>query len=164
MRSSPYAILWHLYFCSLFFAGQPLLLWFSGGILFPHIRAQIQIVFFVTSTYQMPSLKMKSEVGTTCLTERKDLHVCPKSKAISKKTCAKVIVSAEVAGIDTTIQNCLDGKQLNLRWTLSSLFCLSICVNSFSLKSVSWFVQNFPSCSFYFAFLFFWDFMCGKVT
>ncbi|XP_057750491.1 uncharacterized protein LOC130968974 [Arachis stenosperma] len=62
----------------------------------------------------MPSVNMKSEVSTTCLTETKDIHVCSKSKVISKKTCSKVIISAEVAGIDTTIQNFLDVSSVTL--------------------------------------------------
>ncbi|MED6106427.1 hypothetical protein PIB30_004659 [Stylosanthes scabra] len=80
----------------------------------PPYVLQNQYAVFVSSTYQMPSVNMKSEVSTTCLTETKDLHVCSKSKVISKKTCSKVVISAEVAGIDTTIQNLLDVSSVTL--------------------------------------------------
>ncbi|KRH37770.2 hypothetical protein GLYMA_09G088300v4 [Glycine max] len=56
----------------------------------------------------MPSLKMKSKVSVSCLTETKDLHVCPKSKIISKSPCSKIMISTQKAEIDTTVQNCLD--------------------------------------------------------
>ncbi|XP_019417674.1 PREDICTED: CTD small phosphatase-like protein 2-A isoform X1 [Lupinus angustifolius] len=59
----------------------------------------------------MPSLKMKSKVSTSCLTETQDLHVCPKSKIISKNPCSKIMISAQVAEIDTTVQCCQDGMQ-----------------------------------------------------
>uniref|UniRef100_I1MHW0 Mitochondrial import inner membrane translocase subunit TIM50 n=1 Tax=Glycine max TaxID=3847 RepID=I1MHW0_SOYBN len=56
----------------------------------------------------MPSLKMKSKVSVSCLTETKDLRVCPKSKIISKSPCSKIMISTQKAEIDTTVQNCLD--------------------------------------------------------
>ncbi|XP_061351793.1 uncharacterized protein LOC133296749 [Gastrolobium bilobum] len=56
----------------------------------------------------MPSLKMKSKVNGSCLTERTDLHVCQKSKLICKNTCSKTMISSQKAEIDTTIRNCLD--------------------------------------------------------
>lgn len=57
-----------------------------------------------------------------CLTEKMDLHVCPKSKIISKKP--KSIVSAKEAEIEATIQNCQDGEHLNSRRIYSSHFFL----------------------------------------
>ncbi|XP_028764812.1 CTD small phosphatase-like protein 2 [Neltuma alba] len=56
----------------------------------------------------MPSLKMKSKVSTICLTERKDLHVSPKSNVISKKSCSKITISAQVAETDTAFHDCQD--------------------------------------------------------
>ncbi|XP_068484009.1 uncharacterized protein [Phaseolus vulgaris] len=50
----------------------------------------------------MPSLKMKSKVSVSCLTETKDLHVCPKSKIISKSPCSKIMISTQKAEIDAT--------------------------------------------------------------
>ncbi|KAE9610388.1 putative protein-serine/threonine phosphatase [Lupinus albus] len=61
------------------------------------------------STNRMPSLKMKSKVSIgCCLTEKTDLHVCPKSKVISKKPCSKIVFPDQVAETDITIQNCQD--------------------------------------------------------
>lgn len=60
----------------------------------------------------MPSLKMKSKVSGSCLTERKDLQICPKSKVISKNPCSKIMITAKDAEMDATIQNCIDGKRL----------------------------------------------------
>ncbi|XP_019464319.1 PREDICTED: uncharacterized protein LOC109362759 [Lupinus angustifolius] len=57
----------------------------------------------------MPSLKMKSKVSIgCCLTEKKDLHVCPKSKVISKQPCYKIVFPDQVAEIDSTILNWQD--------------------------------------------------------
>ncbi|XP_027903874.1 CTD small phosphatase-like protein 2 isoform X1 [Vigna unguiculata] len=50
----------------------------------------------------MPSLKMKSKVSVSCLTETKDLHVCSKSKVISKSPCSKIMVSTQKTEIETT--------------------------------------------------------------
>ncbi|KAL5141556.1 CTD small phosphatase-like protein 2 [Glycine soja] len=86
-------------------------LWFSShhtGTLVSHGCAQSKIVAPIVSTNQMPSLKMKSKVSVSCLTETKDLHVCPKSKIISKSPCSKIMISTQKAEIDTTVQNCLD--------------------------------------------------------
>ncbi|CAL0306496.1 unnamed protein product [Lupinus luteus] len=56
----------------------------------------------------MPSIKMKGIESKGCLTEKKDLHVCSKSKIISKKPCSKVVFPDQVTEIDTAIQNCGD--------------------------------------------------------
>lgn len=61
----------------------------------------------------MPSVNMKSKVSVGCLTERKDLHICPKSIAISKNPCSKITISTQMAEKDTTIQNCIDGQKLH---------------------------------------------------
>lgn len=60
----------------------------------------------------MPSLNMKSKVSASCLAERNDLQICPKSKVISKNSCSKIVISAQEVEIDTTIQNCINGKKL----------------------------------------------------
>ncbi|KAE9602925.1 putative protein-serine/threonine phosphatase [Lupinus albus] len=56
----------------------------------------------------MPSIKMKGIESKGCLTEKKDLHVCAKSKIISKMPCSKVVFPDQVTEIDTAIQNCGD--------------------------------------------------------
>ncbi|CAL5186917.1 unnamed protein product [Lathyrus oleraceus] len=56
----------------------------------------------------MPSLNMKSKVSASCLAERNDLQICPKSKVISKNSCSKIVISAQEVEIDTTIQNCIN--------------------------------------------------------
>lgn len=68
----------------------------------------------------MPSLKMKSKVSVSCLTERKDLQICPKSKVISKNSCSKMIISAQDAEIDATIQNCIDVSSRTLPKDIAS--------------------------------------------
>ncbi|KAI4298209.1 hypothetical protein L6164_031795 [Bauhinia variegata] len=50
----------------------------------------------------MPSLKMKSKVSTSCIRERRDLIVSPKSNRISKKPCSKITISAK---LETTIHD-----------------------------------------------------------
>jgi CTD small phosphatase-like protein 2 len=79
--------------------------------LVPHRCAESKIAV-ITSTIQMPSLKMKSKVSVSCLTERRDLQICPKSKVISKNSCSKIMISAQEVEIDATIQNCIDGKKI----------------------------------------------------
>jgi len=80
--------------------------------LVPHRCAESKIAVSIISANQMPSLKMKSKVSVSCLTERKDLQICPKSKVISKNSCSKTMISAQEAEIDATIQNCIDGKKI----------------------------------------------------
>ncbi|OIW00536.1 hypothetical protein TanjilG_24266 [Lupinus angustifolius] len=67
------------------------------------------VVLELRSRNRMPSLKMKSKVSIgCCLTEKKDLHVCPKSKVISKQPCYKIVFPDQVAEIDSTILNWQD--------------------------------------------------------
>ncbi|WJX25051.1 hypothetical protein P8452_14128 [Trifolium repens] len=68
----------------------------------------------------MPSLKMKSKVSVSCLTERKDLQICPKSKVISKNSCSKIMISAQEVEIDATIQNCIDVSSRSLPKDIAS--------------------------------------------
>ncbi|KAK7247231.1 hypothetical protein RIF29_42109 [Crotalaria pallida] len=56
----------------------------------------------------MPSLKMNSKVSKGCLTDNKNLHICPKSKIISKKPCSKIVFPDQVAEINKSTQNCQD--------------------------------------------------------
>lgn len=113
-----YFLIW--YICSLFFVQQPLLPWLPRGTFVPHTCAQSQTAVPIVSTNQMPSLKMKSKVSVSCLTERTDLlHVCPKSKIISKNPCSKIMISAQTVEIDTTIQNFLDGKHTKQQLEIS---------------------------------------------
>lgn len=104
--STVYYIIGNLDFYSLFMQ-QPLLLWLSRGSSVPIRCAQCKIVAPTVSTNQMPSLKMKSKVSVSCLTETKDLHVCSKSKVIAKSPCSKIMISTQKAEIDTTY---LDGR------------------------------------------------------
>ncbi|CAJ2661846.1 unnamed protein product [Trifolium pratense] len=68
----------------------------------------------------MPSLKMKSKVSVSCLTERKDIQICPKSKVISKTSCSKIMISAQEVEIDATIQNCIDVSSRSLPKDIAS--------------------------------------------
>lgn len=68
----------------------------------------------------MPSVNMKSKVSVGCVTERKDLHICPKSIAISKNSCSKITISSQMAETDTTIQNCIDVSSRRLPKDLTS--------------------------------------------
>ncbi|WJX29304.1 hypothetical protein P8452_17961 [Trifolium repens] len=68
----------------------------------------------------MPSLKMKSKVSVSCLTERKDLQICPKSKVISKNSSSKIMISAQEVEIDATIQNCIDVSSRSLPKDIAS--------------------------------------------
>ncbi|XP_004488263.1 uncharacterized protein [Cicer arietinum] len=71
----------------------------------------------------MPSLKMKSKVSGSCLTERKDLQICPKSKVISKNPCSKIMITAKDAEMDATIQNCIDVSSRTLPNDIASDQC-----------------------------------------
>lgn len=56
----------------------------------------------------MPSLKMKTQSSTDCLTEKNGLRVCQKSSKISKKACSHVRVPERTADLDACLQNCQD--------------------------------------------------------
>lgn len=131
---------------------QPLLLELALGVLSPCWCVQGKALFPVINPDLMPSLKMKSKVSTICFKERNDLHVSPKSNVISKNSCSKITISAQVAEIDSIFHDCHDGKLLNFYWrTLFSLyqkfvllhqfipfsFCLSLTCKS--LGSLRWF-------------------------
>lgn len=59
----------------------------------------------ITSTDQMPSLKMKTKVDTGCLRGRNSLCVSQKSTRISKNSCPHVTPSQQTAEFDICIKN-----------------------------------------------------------
>lgn len=62
----------------------------------------------------MPALKMKAKASATCIREVSCLHVTQKSRKISKDSCSLVRLCCETAELDTSVQNCNNGKLKDL--------------------------------------------------
>ena len=92
-------------------------------VLFPHWCSRIKVAVHISSSDQMPSLKMKHNLSMHCLKEKYGLHVCQKSSKVSKKSCSYVRITEQTAEFDTCIHKCQDGEQLHLRF-----FSLKQCV------------------------------------
>lgn len=67
----------------------------------------------ITSTDQMPSLKMKAQSSTGCLKDKNGLRVCQKSCVISKQACSHVKSSEHTADFNSCKYQA--GKQLNIK-------------------------------------------------
>lgn len=114
----------------LFFTWYSLGCWFDflEGLLY-HWCSQIKAVVHIWNTDQMPSLKMKTKLSTSCFKEKNGLHVCQKSSQISKNSCSYVRISEQTAEFDSFIHKCQDGKPLQIMLNLLENLLCTLCLH-----------------------------------